>query len=408
MPIEERSPASLRSESLRRSLQVLFDASSRHRSLLLRVAAVTAVLGFSIALIVPNRYSATVVILPPQQGGSAGAALLSQLGSLGGMASLGGGGMGIKNPNDLQVSLLKSEPVEDAVIRHYHLDQLYHCKYLSQTRRHWEQLTHVDNGLKDGLIRITVEDRDAGRAAELANGWVNEYRHFFSTLAVTEASQRRLFFEQQLNNARTDLTLSEEALQQTEQRTGIIQMDGQAHAMIESAAVLRGQITAKQVEIRGMQEFAAPQNPDLVRVQQELSSLEGQLSQMDVGSKGRSGDLVAPKGLMTEAGLEYARALREAKSRETVYELLARQYEVARVDEAREGTPVQIVAAAAVPDRPSSAIRIWILLGSVLGAFPIGLLVALVAEGVAIARREREHAGSWSAAFQSEWAGDAR
>src|ERR1019366_5840571 len=130
---------------------------------------------------------------------------LSQLGSLGGFASMGASGLGIKNPNDLQVALLKSESVENAMVHRFHLDEQYHKNYLSSARKKWERETRIDNGLKDGLIRLEVEDRDPRRAAELANGWVEEYRHFNSTLAVTEAQQRRLFFEQELKNAREEL-----------------------------------------------------------------------------------------------------------------------------------------------------------------------------------------------------------
>ena len=253
------------------------------------------VLASAVALLLPDRYTATAVILPPQQGGSTGAAMMAQLSSLGAMASAAGG-MGIKNPNDLQVALLKSRTVEDAMVARFHLQALYHRRYLSTTRKRWEQETSVDSGLKDGLIRLSVTDRDPRRAADLANGWVEEYRRFTATLAVTEASQRRLFFERQLSGAREDLERAEEEMKQTEQRTGVMEIDGQAHAMIASAAMLRAQVAAKQVEIQAMRQFAADQNPDLERAEQELSSLEAQLASMDVANDRRSGDLVAPKG----------------------------------------------------------------------------------------------------------------
>ena len=167
--------------------------------------------------------------------------------------------------------------------------------------------------------------------------------------------------------------------------------------MIAAAAVLRAQVAAKQVEIQAMRQFAADENPDLERAQQELSSLEAQLAAMDVAHDRRSGDLVAPKGKVSQAGLEYARALREVKYRETVYELVMRQYEGARIDEARQGSKVQIVDAAFVPDRPSSLYRIWIALGSLLGALPLALIAARLAELAAGALRLRRRFGSWAA-----------
>jgi len=371
-------------------------------------AAVIVLLACVAALLLPDLYTATTVILPPQQGSSAGAAAMAQLSSLGAMASLGGGSLGIKNPNDLQVALLKSTSVENALVTRYHLQAAYGRRYLSTARKRWERATSIDNGLKDGLIHLSVTDRDPRRAAELANGWVEEYRHFSATLAVGEASQRRLFFEGELAGAREELVRAEEAMKQTEQRTGVIEIDGQAHAMIASAALLRAQVTAKQVEIRSMRQFAADQNPDLERAQQELSVLVGQLAAMDVANEGRGGDLVAPRAKLTQAGLDYARALREMKFREMVLELLTRQYEIARVDEARQGPLVQIVDAAAVPDRPGSLYRLWIVLAALFAALPLALAIALGTEVGAILRAQRRRTGSWPLALESAWIGGAR
>lgn len=135
-------------------------------------------LGLSVALLLPSRYEATTVILPPQQGGSAGAAMMAQLNSLSAMTGVGASALGIKNPNDLQVSLLKSRTVEDAMVARFHLQALYHVKRLSSARKRWEKKTLIDSGLKDGLIRLTVTDRDPRIAAEMANGWVEEYHAF--------------------------------------------------------------------------------------------------------------------------------------------------------------------------------------------------------------------------------------
>jgi capsule polysaccharide export protein KpsE/RkpR len=357
----------------------------------------------AVALLLPKHYTATVVLLPPQQSGSTGAAMMAQLSNLGAMASAAGS-MGIKNPNDQQVALLESRTVEDAMAARFHLQELYRRKYLSTTRKRWERATKIDNGLKDGLIRLSVTDRDPRRAADLANGWVEEYRRFTATLAITEASQRRLFFERQLSAAHEDLVRAEEDMKQTEQRTGVIEIEGQARAMIASAAVLRGQLAAKQVEIRAMREFAADQNPDLERAEQEAAGMEGQLSAMDAASDRSTGDLIAPKGTVTQAGLDYSRALREVKYRETIQDLLTRQYEGARVDEARQGALIQIVDPAVVPDRPSPY-RFWVVLGALLGALPLALLTAWAAEILAILQCTRRRAGSWPAALEQVVAG---
>lgn len=381
------------------SLLVLLRLTVKWKRLVRATAFAIILLATSIALLLPNRYTSTVVILPPQQSSSMGAAVMAQLGSLGSMASAAGG-LGIKNPADQQVAFLKSETVEDAMVARFHLQDLYHLKYLSETRKKLEKFSSIDVGLKDGLIRVSVTDRDPRRAADMANGWVDEYQKFTATLAITEASQRRLFFERELKTAREDLARAEEEMQRTEQRTGLIDISGQGRSMIALAAGLRGQLVAKQIEIRAMREFATDQNPELMRAQQEMKEIEAQLSTMDAANNNRTGDLSAPRGTVTQAGLDYTRALREVKYHETLLELMARQYELARVDEARQGALVQVVDPGRIPDRHSSPHRGLICLVALLAAWPVSLFVALAAEIVSIVRSRRRRTGSWATALE--------
>ncbi len=322
--------------------------------------------------------------------------MMAQLGSLGALAAGSAGGLGIKNPNDQQIALLRSRVVEEKMVARFHLQDLYHRKYVSSTRKQWQKVTATDPGLKDGLIRLSVTDRDPKRAAEMANAWVEEYRAFSSTMALTEASQRRLFYERELAGAREELVRAEEDMKQTEQRTGVIDLEGQGRSMIASAAILRGQLAAKQVEIRAMRQFAAEGNPDLQRAEQEAAGMEAQLSAMDATNNRQSGDLIVPKGTATQSTLDYERALREVKYRETLQDLLTRQYEGARVDEARQGSLIQVVEPAAVPDRADDSLRIWIAIGAFLFCLPIGLLVAVVAELISYLRDTHHRARSWT------------
>jgi tyrosine-protein kinase Etk/Wzc len=406
VPTEDQEPIELASQTSLGTLPPVIRVAIKRRKQVVIATLAIVVLGSAVATLLPSRYMATTVILPPQQGGSAGAAMMAQLSSLSAMA--GASALGIKNPNDLQVSLLKSRTVEDAMAARFHLQTLYHTKYLSSARKRWEKNTFIDSGLKDGLIRLSVTDRDPRLAAEMANGWVEEFRRLTATLAVDEASKRRLFFERQVTDARENLARAEEEMKQTEQRTGVIEMDSQAHAMIAAAAVLRAQVAAKQVEIQSMRQFAADENPDLERARQELSGQEAQLAAMDVTHDRLHGDLVAPKGTVSQAGLEYARALREVKYCETVVSLLMRLQEVARVDEARQGSQAQVVDVAAVPDRPTSLFRIWIVLGTLLVSLPLALTLALATEAIEFFRALRHHAGSWPLALEDAWGGGAR
>ena len=232
---------------------------------IVRFVLAAAVLAVVVALILPVRYEAKIVLLPPAQNTSISSTLLGQMGnmgSLGSLASLAGGSLGLKNPADMYVSFLTSRTVEDAVIQRFHLMSEYHAKRMSDARKELERRTTVVAGNKDGLIRISLDDHDPKRAAELANGYVDEFRKLSASLAITEAARRRLFFEQQLQDTKDKLTQAENAMTKTEQSTGVLQIDSQARSLIESAAVLRAQVVAKQVQIEGMRAFATEDNPE--------------------------------------------------------------------------------------------------------------------------------------------------
>jgi tyrosine-protein kinase Etk/Wzc len=333
------------------------------------VAIVVAVL---VAFILPVRYEAKVVLLPPAQNTSISSTLVGQMGnmgSLGSLASLAGGTLGLKNPADMYVSFLTSRTVEDAVIQRFHLMSEYHAKRISDARKELERRTTVVAGNKDGLIRISLEDHDPNRAAELANGYVDEFRKLSASLAITEAARRRLFFEQQLQDAKDKLSQAEEAMTRTEQSTGVLQIDSQARSLIESAAALRAQVVAKQVQIEGMRAFATDDNPSLILAKQQLAALQSQLDHLAGSKRDLGSDINLSKGRVTQAGMEYLRRYRDLKYEETVFQLLAKELEIAKLDEAREGSIVQVVDAAVPPDRKSSPHRLLIVLIAAVAAF---------------------------------------
>jgi uncharacterized protein involved in exopolysaccharide biosynthesis len=358
-------------------LDFLITLAERKR-LILAVTTVVVCIGIIASLLLPLRFAATCTILPPQQNSSMNATLAAQLGNLGGMSALAGGALGMKNPNDMFVALMRSRTVEDSIVQRYGLVGEYHAHYLSDARRKLEQNARIDGDGKDGLIRISIEDPDPKRAAELANGYVDQFRDLSEHLAITEASQRRLFFERQLEQAKDNLANAEEALKETEQQTGLIQVDSQTRALIESAASLRAQIAAKEVQIRSLQTFATAQNAQLVQAEQELEGLEAQLAKLSGSGAGSDASLMIPRGKVTEAGLEYVRKLRDVKYYETIFDLLARQYEMAKLDEAKEGALIQVVDPAIPPDRRSSPKRTLIVLGSTVLGLMLGVAIALV------------------------------
>ncbi len=187
---------------------------------------------------------------------------------------------------------------------------------------------------------------------------------------ATTSRIARLFFEQQLADAKVKLSQAEEALKQTEQKTGMIQMDSQARALIESAASLRAQIAAKEVEIRGMRSFASEGNPDLLMAEEELAGWKAQLSRLTGSQNAGDDDLLLPKGQVAGAGLEYVRKLRDVKYYDTIFELLAKQFEMAKLDEARQGSLIQVIDPAITPDRRSSPKRtLMVLIATLAGLF---------------------------------------
>lgn len=373
------SPTSTHVEDEISLLDLIIVLAERRRTIL-AVTGVFAIGALVVSLLIPKSYTATVVLLPPQQSSSVGSMLASQLGSLGSMAALAGGSLGLKNPNDMYVAMMKSRTVEDGMVQRFGLMQEYKQQYLSNARKAFESHTTVDGNGKDGLIRISVEDHSAKRAADLANGYVDEFRDLSQNLAITEASQRRLFFQQQLEQAKDNLANAEEALKATEQKTGLIQLDSQARALIESAASLRAQIAAKEVQIQGMRTYATGENAELIQAQQELDSMRTQLARLG-GSEDNADSLIVPKGKVPEAGLEYVRKLRDVKYYETIFDILARQFEIAKLDEAKEGALIQVVDPAIVPDRKSSPKRALIIIVATFAGLFLGVLLALFQAG---------------------------
>ncbi len=354
---------------------------ARGKRLIVRCTLGLGIMAVALSYLFRPEFTATTTLLPPQSS-SPGSALLSQLGSAGGaLGTLSAGSLGslgVKNPTDMYVSLMKSQTVENAVIARFNLAMEYRDTHPSVLRKMLEQRIKIEAGAKDGLIQISATDRSARKAADLANGYVQEYRKLSSQLAITEAQQRRLFFEIQLEGEKEKLARAEEDLKQTEQTTGLVEMDSQARALIQSAGTLRGQIAATEVQIASMRSYASEGNVDLMQAEQQLSGLRAQLEKL--GGNDSGDNLIVSKGRLPQAGLEYLRKLREVKYNETLFEILAKQYEVAKLDEAKEGAPIQVVDPASVPDRksfPSHAI--FLIVGLLAGALGSCLMVVLQA-----------------------------
>jgi tyrosine-protein kinase Etk/Wzc len=348
---------------------------AKHKLLLIGLPLLAGLIGLAVSFIMPKIYSAKAVLMMPQQSQSGSAAMLGQLGALAGAA---GGALGVKSPADLYVGLLKSRTVADRLLERFELQKIYDEKLGSSARKELAKNTVIMAG-KDGLINIEVEDENPKRAADIANAYHEELGKLTRTLAVTEASQRRLFFEKQLVQAREELATAEFNLQKTQEKTGVIQLEGQARAIIEGVAQLRAQIAAKEVQLGAMRTFATAQNPDYLRAQQELSGLRAQLKGREQESSSKEGSLIST-GKVPQVGLEYLRKLREVKYHEAIMEIMARQFELAKVDEAKDSTTIQVVDKAIEPDRKSKPKQAMIAIGAFFAALFFAILLAFLLE----------------------------
>lgn len=346
----------------------------RQKRLLLGVTAATTTLALVASLMMPPVYTATATILPPQPQSSGLAAALGSLGVLGGAA---GGMAGIKNPNDLYVGMLQSQTVSDALIGRFALAKRYEKGTLVETRKALEAVSSISAG-KDGLISISVEDEDPKFASELANAYIAELKKLNQTLAVTDASQRRLFFEKQLEKIKADLADAEVQLKKTQQATGLVAPEGQVAAVITGVAEIRAQIAAKEVQLASMRSMVTDSNPDYQRTREELQAMKQQLQQLE--SKDKQGSMSLGAGNLPESGLVYVRALRNMKYQEVLFELMAKQYELAKIDEAKESSLIQVLDAAKPPDRKSKPKRALMVALGLMGGLFAGVLLALVRE----------------------------
>jgi capsule polysaccharide export protein KpsE/RkpR len=338
------------------------------------VVAVVAVGSVAVGLLLPKTYTARATMLAPgsqQQSGSAAA--LAALGSFGSLA-----GAAAKTPDDLYVALLKSDSVERRLDERFNLRQRYDAPNYEALRKTLPSHIRVTSDKKSGLIAVEVDDKEPKFAADLANAHASEVTKVLGRLAVSEAQMRRVFFEKQLNETKESLIKAEQDLRMVQEKSGVIVLDKQAEALITGAAQVRALIAEREVQLKVLRTAATEQNPDVIRLSSELQALRSELARMDSSEGGNAGSAVdMPVGKLPAAAIDYVRARRELKIQETLLEAMIRQYETAKLDEAKEGQSLQVVDVAEPPDHKSkpsvaliaSACTLLALLGSTAFVF---------------------------------------
>lgn len=330
---------------------------ARHRWLLLAGLLAGGVLGYGVSFLVGPTFTARASILPPQQQSSVAGAMAA----LGNLSALAGGAVGLKSPADQYISLMQSVRIADRMVDAFDLIKVYTAPTRLDARRTLELNTRIGTARKDTLITIEVDDSDPARAAAIANRYIEELRDFSAQLALSEAQQRRTFFERELQATKERLTAAQVALQASGFNAGALRAEPRAAA--EAYGKLRAEISHAEVQLLALRRSFTDEMPEVQRQMAVLAAMRAQLTRLE-----------EPRRADQSGSTDYIGRLREFKYQEAIFEIFSRQYETARLDEAREGTLIQVVDAAAAPERRAHPKRrIYATVGSVL-AFVVLLL----------------------------------
>lgn len=316
-------------------------------------------LALALSFLIKPTFIANAKFLPPLPGQGSAQMMLQSLGSLGGLA---GAAAGVKNPNDQFIGYLGSESVTNALIERFDLVGRYQVKFKIDARRVLKENTQISTG-KDGLITVDFEDTDPVFAAQVANAYVEELGKLLKRLAITEAQFRRVFFEKQLVDTREKLTAAEKAIRASGVSSTILRQS--ADISIKVLAELNARISAQEMKISSLRGFMNDSAPEVRQAQIEMAALRNQLGKIEASS--------VPSVASTE-DTNYIARYRDVKYFESLFEFFARQLEAAKTDEAREGTIVQIVDSALVPEKKSKPKRPII---AVLSTFGSGVLLLI-------------------------------
>jgi uncharacterized protein involved in exopolysaccharide biosynthesis len=326
----------------------------------------------AVSLILPKTYTATASLLPPQQDGMAAAMLAPQMtGALGGIA---GSFLGLKSPADLWAGILRSQAVEDSIIERFGLREAYGAETIEDARRALETNFTVKKTVEQ-IIMVSVEDRDPRKAADMANAFVEELDNINKRVLTTSGGRTRVFLEKRLADARAELARLEDALKDFQEANAAVSLDEQGKAVIESAAALKAGLIAKEVELKTLLSYAEAANPQAEILRAEIDELSARLKEFEVG--GADSGIFIPTGRMPALANRYVKLVRDLKVQEALFELLTQQYEMARIQEAKDSPTVQVLAAARAPEKRSSPKRTLIVASSTIVSIFIAIAAAL-------------------------------
>jgi uncharacterized protein involved in exopolysaccharide biosynthesis len=362
------------------------------------------VIAIVIAILVPNRYAATTRLMPPESPGGSGMAMISALvGKAGapGLSSLASDLLGSKTSGALYIEALRSRTVEDRLVNRFDLRRVYGVRYMEDARTYLEENTSISEDRKSGVITIGVNDRDRQRSAALAQAYVEELNWLLSQVSTSSARRERIFIEQRLVTVKQDLHHAAEEFSQFASQNTTLDVPSQTKAMVEAGADLQGSLMAAQSELEGLEQIYAPGNVRVRSLRARVDELRHQLGEM-AGAKpsattgvdlgiGSGEEVAGTKSLSTQPSdmiypsirklpllaVRWAELYQQAKVQETVYQLLTQEYELAKIQEAKETPTAKVMDEAAVPERKAFPPRIlFVILGVVLGCLMGALWVS--------------------------------
>jgi capsule polysaccharide export protein KpsE/RkpR len=359
-------------------LELLWD----NRRLLLRCALWGLLVSTIIAFLIPAKYDSVTQLMPPDSD-SGGAALLTAMADKGGglLSSYAGNLLGIKNSGDLFIGILQSRTVEDALIRKFDLRKVYWVRRWEDARKELQDRTSIAEDRKSGIIRISVLDHSPQRAQAMAQAYVDQLNIAVSTLSTSSARRERIFLETRLKAVKQDLDQAEKNFGEFASKNTAIDIEAQGKAMVDAAARLQGQLIAAQAQLQGLEQIYAPNNARVRAARANVDELQRQLDKL--GSAGVSGGGVPTPDSSSSSssiypsirelpllGVTYADLYRRTKIEETVYEALTKQYELAKVEEAKEIPTVKVLDPPSYPEKKAFPPRaLLIMIGILLAGF---------------------------------------
>ena len=355
MPLDEESVAQMPQEPALvepkfHPLDVILSLL-RYKRWLVICPLIAAVIAFAFVSTQLPRYSAMARLLPPKTKPNT-ATMLSQTGSLAG-PGVGGVLEGQKPVVDMYLAILQSRAAAEFMDSNFDLRKRWGVSSIESVYGRLSSMSKIAPS-PNGIINIEIEDSDPVWAARLANGYADALQYITQGLAVNEASKRRVFYEQQMNVSLQQLTVAEMSLRKIQQETGVLNLDPQIQMAIQESNRLRTAIASKETELASMEAFATERNADYLRLQHEIDALKNQLEQWRRPVKA-SDDvaLQASEGLLPEISMEYVKHVREVKNLELVYELFLKELQLARIDQVKDATTVELLDKAIPPSTPS-------------------------------------------------------